>query len=209
MNYAVKKKLIATDTVWRLALRPYSGVDGPTVRYLELDQCKALQEAAEADFRPLIIAALFTGGRYGSLRHLKVKDIDFRARNALFRVTKSGKKQAVRLTAAACKFLKDQIDGKPANDYVFVKASGEQWKKSDQSRRMIEACAKAKIAPPATFHELRDTFASHLVMAEVPILTVSKLLGHADVRITEKDYAHLRPDHLQKAVDEKLPDFGA
>lgn len=208
LNNALKKRMIATDAAWRIALKPYSGVDGPTVRYLELDECRALQKAADEDFRPLVAGALFTGGRYGSLRYLKVKDIDFRSRSAQFRVTKSGKKQSVKLTAAACKFLKEQIGGRPADGYVFVKASGQQWKPSDQARRMQEACTKAKIEPPATFHELRDTFASHLVMAGVPILTVSKLLGHADVRITEKHYAHLRPDHLQQALDDNLPDFG-
>jgi site-specific recombinase XerC len=74
---------------------------------------------------------------------------------------------------------------------------------------MEEACARAQIEPAVTFHELRDTFASHLVIAGVPILTVSKLLGHSDVRITEKHYAHLRPDHLQQAVDDNLPDFAS
>lgn len=207
LNYAVKKKMIATDTAWKTALKPFSGVDGTTVRYLELGECKALQDHADDDFRPLVTGALFTGGRYGSLGSLKVKDIDFRARTALFRVTKSGKQQSVKLTVAACKFLKREIAGKSADDYVFVKASGERWKPSDQARRMADACASAKIEPPVTFHELRDTFASHLVMAGVPILTVSKLLGHADVRVTEKHYAHLAPGYLQSAVDEHLPDF--
>jgi integrase len=209
LNYAVTKKMIATDTAWRTALKPFPDVDGISERYLELDECKALQDHADDDFRPLVTCALFTGGRYGSLGHLKVKDIDFASRTALFRVTKSGKKQSVKLTAPACKFLKAQIGGKSAHDYLFVKASGERWKPSDQSRRMTDACAAAKIEPPVTFHELRDTFASHLVMAGVPILTVSKLLGHADVRVTEKHYAHLRPDHLQEAVDDHLPDFSA
>jgi integrase len=207
LNYAVKKRMIATDTAWRTSLKPYPGIDGTSVRYLELDECAALQVHADNDFRPLVTGALFTGGRYGSLAHLKVKDIDFRSRTADFRVTKSGKKQSVKLTPPACKFLKAQNAGKSANDYVFVKASGERWKPSDQARRMKEACAGAKIDPAVTFHELRDTFASHLVMAGVPILTVSKLLGHADVRVTERHYAHLRPDHLQNAVDNHLPDF--
>jgi integrase len=192
-----------------MALKHYPGVDGISERYLDLDECRKLQEHADDDFRPLVTCALFTGGRYGSLGHLKSKDIDFRSRTALFRVTKSGKKQSIKLTAPACKFLKAHIGGKSADDYVFVKSSGERWKPSDQSRRMTDACAAAKIEPPVTFHELRDTFASHLVMAGVPILTVSKLLGHADVRITEKHYAHLRPDHLQEAVDDHLPDFSA
>lgn len=209
LNYAVKKRMIATDAAWRTALKPYPGVDGATARYLDLEECQALQDHADDDFRPLVTGALFTGGRYGSLRQLKVKDVDLRSRTALFRVTKSGRKQAVKLTAAACKFLRAQISKKSASDYVFVKASGEPWKASDQARRMADACARAQIEPAATFHELRDTFASHLVIAGVPILTVSKLLGHSDVRITEKHYAHLRPDHLQQAVDDNLPDFSA
>jgi integrase len=169
----------------RTALKPFPDVDGISERYLTVEECKVLQDYADDDFRPLVTCALFTGGRYGSLGNLKVNDIDFRSRTALFRVTKSGKKQSVKLTAPACKFLKAQIGGKSADDYVFVKSSGERWKPSDQSRRMTDACAAAKIEPPVTFHELRDTFASHLVMAGVPILTVSKLLGHADVRVTE------------------------
>jgi integrase len=207
LNYAVTKKMIATDNAWRTALKPFPGVDGISERYLTVEECKALQGHADNDFRPLVTGALFTGGRYGSLGHLKVKDIDFRSRTALFRVTKSGKKQSIKLTSPACKFLRTEIAGKLPDDYVFIKASGEKWKPSDQSRRMTDACAAAKIEPPVTFHELRDTFASHLVMAGVPILTVSKLLGHADVRVTEKHYAHLAPGHLQNAVDEHLPDF--
>lgn len=44
-----------------------------------------------------------------------------------------------------------------------------------------------------TPHTFRDTFASWLVQAGVSLRKVSKLLGHADVKMTEK-YAHLHPD---------------
>ena len=33
-------------------------------------------------------------------------------------------------------------------------------------------------------------------MKGVDIYTASKLLGHSDVRITEKHYAHLAPDYM-------------
>ena len=72
---------------------------------------------------------------------------------------------------------------------------------------MARGCALAGIDPAVTFHELRDTFASHLVKAGVPLLTVSQLLGHKDSRTTEKYYAHLAPSQLKKAIDEHLPDF--
>lgn len=49
-------------------------------------------------------------------------------------------------------------------------------------------------------HSLRHTFASHLVMAGVNLCTVSKLLGHSSVRVTEM-YAHLVPDHLKVSVE--------
>ena len=47
----------------------------------------------------------------------------------------------------------------------------------------------------------RHTFASHLVMRNVPLLTVSQLLGHSDVRITETYYCHLSRQHLEHALN--------
>jgi site-specific recombinase XerD len=49
------------------------------------------------------------------------------------------------------------------------------------------------------FHDLRHTFASHLVMGGVDIRTVQELLGHKDIRVTMR-YAHLAPDHMRNAV---------
>ena len=51
-----------------------------------------------------------------------------------------------------------------------------------------------------TFHTLRHTFASWLVMEGVRLFEVSKLLRHASIQIIER-YAHLAPDHLHNAVD--------
>lgn len=50
------------------------------------------------------------------------------------------------------------------------------------------------------FHDLRHTFASHLVMAGVDITTVSKLLGHKSLIMTLR-YSHLAPNHLQNALN--------
>ncbi len=48
-------------------------------------------------------------------------------------------------------------------------------------------------------HDLRHTFASRLIMRGVPILAVSKLLGHASLTMTMR-YAHLAPDGLDAAI---------
>ena len=54
--------------------------------------------------------------------------------------------------------------------------------------------------PPV--HQLRHTYASELLSAGVPPYWVSRWLGHADTRITERVYAHWipRPDE-QRVVD--------
>ncbi|MBR2081500.1 MAG: tyrosine-type recombinase/integrase [Elusimicrobiaceae bacterium] len=58
----------------------------------------------------------------------------------------------------------------------------------------------AKAAGVDSFlHKLRHTFASQLVQNGVELYTVSKLLGHSSIQMTEID-AHLTPRTLHKAV---------
>ena len=51
-----------------------------------------------------------------------------------------------------------------------------------------------------TWHDLRHTFASRLVMAGVDITTVAALMGHKKIQMTMR-YAHLAKEHKQDAVD--------
>ena len=50
-----------------------------------------------------------------------------------------------------------------------------------------------------TPHEMRDSFASQLVMENRSLKEVQELLGHSDIRMTMK-YAHLSPGYLEAAV---------
>lgn len=62
--------------------------------------------------------------------------------------------------------------------------------------------------PAVGFHERRHTYASLLAQAGADLLTISKLLGHADTRVTSQHYAHLCDRTLANAVNALLPSFG-
>jgi site-specific recombinase XerC len=51
-----------------------------------------------------------------------------------------------------------------------------------------------------SWHCLRHTFASRLVMAGASLKAVQELMEHKTIQMTAR-YAHLSPDHLQSAVE--------
>jgi site-specific recombinase XerD len=53
-----------------------------------------------------------------------------------------------------------------------------------------------------TWHDLRHTFASRLVMAGVGITAVKELMGHKSIKATMR-YAHLAPTFLQTGVQKR------
>ena len=64
----------------------------------------------------------------------------------------------------------------------------------------FKAYAKKAGLSEVRFHDLRHTFASHLVMSGVDIRTVQALMGHKALQAT-MIYAHLAPDHLKQAIE--------
>lgn len=49
-------------------------------------------------------------------------------------------------------------------------------------------------------HVCRHTFASHFIMNDGDIITLQKLLGHSDIKLTMR-YAHMAPTHLLEVVE--------
>jgi len=81
--------------------------------------------------------------------------------------------------------------------YVFCHKNGKPHK--DIRRSFSLALERAEIEG-FQFHDLRHTFASHLVMAGIDLKTVQELLGHKTIEMTLR-YSHLSPDHKWRAVN--------
>jgi site-specific recombinase XerD len=153
-------------------------------------------------------AELYTGARYNELVSLKVADVQLNNRSYVYiQPSKSGKGRHVPLNEAGAAFFKNVFIGKLGNEYVFTKEDNMPWGKNHHVRLLKTACVHAKIQPAVSFHELRHTYASLLAQAGADLLTISKLLGHSDTRVTSRHYAHLCDKTLANAVNTMLPSF--
>jgi integrase len=139
---------------------------------------------------------------------MRAKDMNLRSQQVYVAQSKSGRPRHIPLNPEGIELFRAVLTGRTGDDVLFTRADGTAWGKNHYVRSLLTACRDAKIRPAVSFHELRHTYASHLAQAGVDLLTISKLLGHADTRITGKHYAHLADKTLAAAVT-KLPSFGS
>ncbi len=206
LNRAFQDGTVADDTAWR-RVKPFAKADDARVRFLTDVESLRLANASPPDLRILVRAALLTGARWGELAGLRAADVNTTDCRIYIAESKSGRPRHIPLNTEGCALFKTLVTGKTGEDLVFTRSGGGAWGTNHHQRPLAEACKAAKIRPAVSFHELRHTYASHLAQAGVDLLTISKLLGHADTRITARHYAHLADKTLAAAVT-KLPSFG-
>ena len=176
----------------------------PEFEYLTAHEMDRLLEACPAHLQPIVIVALYTGMRRGEILNLEWKDVNLDVGDRGLITIRKSKNHDTRyipmnslVSETLMKHPKRIVGGK-VSDHVFSNRDGAAVK---SIRNGFEAAVRrARINKHIRFHDLRHTFASHLVMRGVDLRTVAKLLGHRDIRVTMR-YAHLGSDHLQAAVD--------
>jgi integrase len=165
--------------------------------------------ASEESFRKLVRAALLTGCRFGELAAATVGDFNAAGGGTLhIPRSKSGKARHVVLTEEGAAFFATLTAGRSERDLLLPKSDGGRWLKSHQSRPMREACTNGKIEPPASFHTLRHSYASLMIMNGAPLMVVARNLGHSDTRMVEKHYGHLAQSYITDAIRAAAPRFG-
>jgi integrase len=205
LRHAYRAGRVASMDAWT-RVQPHHNVEKPRDRFLTDAEIQRLVNATEASFRPLVQAALLTGCRYGELTRLKVQDI--RATSIFIGQSKSGKARHVQLTDEGVQFFQRAIAGKAGSDHVFVRPDGKVWGDSHQQRPFTRAVKRAKLGDDVVFHVLRHAYASKLVQAGVPLMTIATQLGHADTRMVEKVYGHLAPSHIRDALQGAMGTLG-
>jgi integrase len=195
---AVEWNMVSEDTaknVKRVKLIPENN---RRLRYLSREECASLTDSCAPHLKPLVVTALNTGMRRGEIFGLTWDRVDLKHGFILLDTTKNGERREIpingMLRAELEELAMNNVDG---HRHVFHDKAGKPYQ--DIKRSFHSAYKTAKISD-FRFHDLRHTFASHLVMAGVDITTVKELLGHKTLTMTLR-YAHLAPSHKVKAVE--------
>ena len=136
--------------------------------------------------------------RLGEILNLKWQDLDFNQKFIYIENSKNGEKREVPMNNFLLKMMAQLKETSNYGDYIFSHKDGSPLK--GVYRSFKSACKRAGIKN-FRFHDLRHTFASHLVMNGVDLKTVQELMGHKSFSMTLR-YAHLSPDHKRKAVED-------
>lgn len=164
-------------------------------RYLTLDEVKRLLEACGdcSWLRSYVILALNTGLRRSEMLSLgRNQNIDLERGIIVIRQQKTQRIKTIPLNDSARKAILDQSESSLTDDRLFPVSN------SALSIAFEEALKRAKITD-FRVHDLRHSFASHLLMAGSDLATVSRLMGHTNLAMTMR-YAHLSQRHEADAV---------
>ena len=200
---AFREDKVSSDKAWR-RVQLFRNVVRARTRYLSIAECERLINASEPDFRLVARGALETGARYGELCRMVAGDFNPDAGTVHVLKSKTGRERHIILSANGAKFFRSLTAGKSSDASMF----GRVWNADNQTRRMQATCKNARIEPAITFHGLRHTWASHSVMAGMPLNVVAKNLGHVSTKMVEQHYGHLAPSYVVDQVRKFAPRFG-
>ena len=181
---------------------PVSGITPPPkppikIRFLTVKEInkllKVIRKAGDQDYLDLVQVYLHTGCRREEILadRFTFDNVDFENR----RLKIIGKKDKVRYI--------------PMDDVVFEILNRRSKIKElkvpfpltySYTLKKVKKYYEAAKIKNANIHTLRRTFGCLLVQQGVSIFTVSKLLGHSSVTVTETHYAHLVDANLREGV---------
>lgn len=117
-------------------------------------------------------------------------------------ITKSGHERMIPVRGEALDVLRCLHNQRNTEQdcCVFTGTGGDPLNATYVSKRFKKYVRLARLPETLSFHSLRHTFISWLIMDGVPVPVVQRLAGHADITTT-MGYAHLSPDSLSAAMD--------
>ena len=182
---------------------------GEEMVFLTSDEFAILLDKIPPYWRPLVVALVGTGMRFGEATALTVGDID--PTTDMVRIVKAWKKGATGVYLGTPKSKKGRrtiqmgtvvravvlplLEGRAPVERLFVSVEGKRVQAQHFRERVWHpAVIASEIGKRPRVHDLRHSHASWLLGAGVPPQVVQHRLGHESLETTSRVYSHLLPD---------------
>lgn len=136
--------------------------------------------------RAIFLLMLRSGLRVSEVASLSLSDLFLEERPPRLHIHgKNGRERAVYLSAETVTALTCYLDGRPPvlHELVFLTYAGQGIGVRGIQKRLHQYRQAASVQ--LTAHQLRHNFANNLVLADVPVTSIQKLLGHAWIGTTQ------------------------
>ena len=185
--------------------------------YLEDDEVMRLLKGLDQGFYPehrdyaIMMLMLDSGTRLGETLSAEVKQLDLYERSLHLPAdkTKGRKARTVFFSSKTARVLRLWLQYKDRycdSDYLFpVKHSGFALHVSDFEKNFTKYCQRAGIRKRVSPHTLRNNFAKRCLMAGMDIYSLSRILGHSSVTVTEQAYLDVTEHDLKKQYGQYSP----
>jgi len=130
--------------------------------------------------------AYASGLRVSEVSNLKVKDLDLEELTIHLKNAKGKKDRITVLPEKLITDIQTVVSNKNSNDFVFESTRGGKLTTTSFQKVFRKALKEASITKDATFHSLRHSFATHLLENGIDVRYVQKLLGHQNIRTTQR-----------------------
>ncbi|MHC4278362.1 MAG: tyrosine-type recombinase/integrase [Planctomycetota bacterium] len=199
----VNRELACLRRMFSLAIRWERADGNPAARFKRLqepnhahkilssEEIDRLLTACTSHSRAMVLLALHTGMRLGEILELTWERVDLSQGVITLIHTKNGRVRRVPLNGAARELLNSWPRSGP---YVF----GGNRPYGSIKTAFRAACRRAGLGR-IRFHDLRHTWATHLVLAGVDLRTVQELGGWSSLALVER-YSHPTSEARRHAV---------
>lgn len=185
-NYAVQNDIIDINPTTKVPSHLKPKLQREVREYLVVDELERLirTPCKKEELKRMFLFSCFTGLRASDVTGLRWGEI-VEDDNGGLEVCKIMKKTAQRVTVPLSKpamnFLPIKKEGTSQFDYVYSLRDIR-----NMTSHIVEWAKDAGIKKHVTFHVARHTFATLVLTQGADIYTVSKLLGHSDVSVTQR-----------------------
>lgn len=156
------------------------------------EECAAIFTTIDnAKHKLVLMIAYGAGLRVGEVVTLKWNDILMAEQKIHVKNGKGKKDRMVMLPYSILVLLENYRALHPGNDYVFGgQFAGAHYSKGSVQKVMAAALEKSGLSKKGSVHNLRHSFATHLIEAGTDIRYIQELLGHSSIKTT-MIYTHI------------------